>query len=366
MPKPATCPHKTLVFYTQRLSFLVEAAGERLPSELSTAQLRLFVQHFREQRGWSVGTTNHAIRVWKVFYSFLEEVQCARAGNSNLFVAALQDTYSDHPLPTAFACLNDYWAYQVLHFTVHRGLHVPRDVSILGYGNFLALATSADPLLTSIETFPEKLGSRALALLLQRIRDGKPFGQYAPQVVTVEPTMIIRQSCAPPRRTSCIPASGNVSRRAVRKDLRRKRCASTIPWRAEDTEEALEHRFHTESSGELRPRWQALWLLRQGQSRRAVAQTLGISVRTLCYWLAWYQEGGTAAIARHLSGGASRRSCRLSEAQRQHLVLQVTQGTLHSIREASEWTTHTYGITYSYWGMRDLLERLGVRGLVQA
>lgn len=54
-----------------------------------------------------------------------------------------------------------------------------------------------------------------------------------------------------------------------------------IAWRAEDTESELGYRLVHETIPELRLRWQALWLLRQGYTRQAVVQALGIHRCTL-------------------------------------------------------------------------------------
>jgi LacI family transcriptional regulator len=110
----------------------------------------------------------------------------------------LTDIYRHQPLPTAFVCHNDYCATYALHFALHQGLQVPRDLSIVGCGNYL-LASYSEPPLTTIDYHPHEIGQRALAILLQRMQAGKPIGQYQAQCVVVEPELILRQSCAPPR-----------------------------------------------------------------------------------------------------------------------------------------------------------------------
>lgn len=77
---------------------------------------------------------------------------------------------------------------------------------------------------------------------------------------------------------------------------------SQISWREEDSERELWYRYQSESAPELRPRWQALWLLRQGYTRKSVVHVLGINPRTLRDWLSWYQTGGCAEVAWHRRG----------------------------------------------------------------
>ncbi|MHB9130396.1 MAG: tyrosine-type recombinase/integrase [Armatimonadota bacterium] len=63
----------TIEFYRCNLNFLVAAAGDRLPSSLTTQQLKLLIQYYRRVRQWSIGTTNHAVTTWKVFFHYLKD-----------------------------------------------------------------------------------------------------------------------------------------------------------------------------------------------------------------------------------------------------------------------------------------------------
>ncbi len=62
---------RTIDFYRLKLSYLIEAAGERPPTAITTAQMKMLITHYREKREWSVGTANHAITAWKVFFHYL-------------------------------------------------------------------------------------------------------------------------------------------------------------------------------------------------------------------------------------------------------------------------------------------------------
>ncbi|MHB9130361.1 MAG: helix-turn-helix domain-containing protein, partial [Armatimonadota bacterium] len=54
-----------------------------------------------------------------------------------------------------------------------------------------------------------------------------------------------------------------------------------LVWQEVDSAHELWYRYQSETVSELRPRWHALWLLRQGYTRHAVSQALGINPRTL-------------------------------------------------------------------------------------
>ncbi|MHB9131225.1 MAG: substrate-binding domain-containing protein [Armatimonadota bacterium] len=271
----------------------------------------------------------------------------------------LTDTYHHQPLPTAFVCHNDYCATYALHFALHRGLQVPRDISIVGCGNYL-LAGYSEPPLTTIDYHPHEIGQRALAGILQRIHERKSIGQYTAQTVVIEPELILRQSCAPPRHL--LPPARRLANAPAAPSPRtitpRKGRVSTITWRAEDTEEALAQRFHTETAPDLRKRWQALLLLRQGYQRLEIVQMVGVHPRTLREWIAWYRTGGTHAVAAHRLGGFPVTYRRLTDAQCTQLADVVRQGTVQTIRQAQDWVADTCRVRYSYCGMRNLLARL--------
>ena len=69
--KARNLSERTVEFYRNKLVYLIQAAGNRQPHEVTATHLRLLVAHFREKRKWSTGTTNHFITAMKVFFNFL-------------------------------------------------------------------------------------------------------------------------------------------------------------------------------------------------------------------------------------------------------------------------------------------------------
>ncbi|MHB9024015.1 MAG: tyrosine-type recombinase/integrase [Armatimonadota bacterium] len=63
---------RTVDFYRLKIRYLLDAAGDRPADAITTKHLRMLIEHYRQKRGWSVGTTNHTITSWKVFFHFLE------------------------------------------------------------------------------------------------------------------------------------------------------------------------------------------------------------------------------------------------------------------------------------------------------
>jgi len=133
-----------------------------------------------------------------------------------------------------------------------------------------------------------------------------------------------------------------------------------IAWRATDTVAELAYRYHTETKVDRQVRWHALWLLRRGLARAAVCDLLDINPRTLRDWIAWYRQGGCAGVARHQRGGCQGASSRLSLEQLAELAAWIGTGMFRTIEEVRQWVQATWGVRYTYWGMRSLLDRLKI------
>ncbi len=131
-----------------------------------------------------------------------------------------------------------------------------------------------------------------------------------------------------------------------------------IDW--QDDEAALYRRYRTERDAELRPRWQVLWLLRRGRSATEVATVVGVHRRSVQRWLAWYRQGGLAAVAQHRQGGRQGRTAYLTPEQQAQLTAETARGTIRTVGAAVRWVEQQFGVRYTYWGMRTLLHRLKI------
>lgn len=136
--------------------------------------------------------------------------------------------------------------------------------------------------------------------------------------------------------------------------------APGVRWRDGDSVTELGARLARETAVDLRLRWQALWLLRQGYARRAVVQALGVHPRTLCAWVAWYQTGGCAEVARHRLGAGNGQTCRLTDEQLAELAAWAGDGLFYTYADARQWVEEAWGVAYSYDGIRSLLNRIGI------
>lgn len=128
-----------------------------------------------------------------------------------------------------------------------------------------------------------------------------------------------------------------------------------IDW--QDDPETLLQQYRAENRPDVRPRLHALWLLNSGYALQDVCSILGVHYRTLQQWVAWYREGGIAAVRSHPKAGAGH-APRLSPAQEAELADLFFRGTFHNAREAIDWVSETFGVDYTQSGMYSLLVRI--------
>lgn len=90
----------------------------------------------------------------------------------------------------AIIAINDNWAAQLIKAIKRRGLHVPRDVAVIGQGNF-QISRYFDPEITTLDPRNDLFAEAAMKLLVEQIESTTPINSKS---VTVKPELIIRQS----------------------------------------------------------------------------------------------------------------------------------------------------------------------------
>jgi LacI family transcriptional regulator len=90
----------------------------------------------------------------------------------------------------AIIAINDDWAAQLIKAAKRRGLDVPRDVSVIGQGNF-KIASFFDPEITTLDPQNTAFAEAAIDMLVELIEKGSAASR---QSVTVKPKLIVRQS----------------------------------------------------------------------------------------------------------------------------------------------------------------------------
>ncbi len=91
---------------------------------------------------------------------------------------------------TAVLCFNDVSAMGTIRALHEAGLRVPEDVSVLGFDDIQS-AQYQVPSLTTIRQPLQQMGSTAAQMLLQKLA-----GETTPDLIQVEPELIVRESTA--------------------------------------------------------------------------------------------------------------------------------------------------------------------------
>lgn len=99
--------------------------------------------------------------------------------------------------PTALFAFNDLMAFGALSCAHGRGLHIPRDLSVIGFDD-ISLASFAVPPLTTIAQPKAELGRQAAEMLIRRLHGAAG----APERAILPTRLMVRASTAVPRGAS--------------------------------------------------------------------------------------------------------------------------------------------------------------------
>ena len=91
------------------------------------------------------------------------------------------------PKPLAINYVN---AFELLVSLKRRGIRVPRDIAVVGFGDEF-MAAMIEPGLTTVDLHPYRIGQQAAHLFLEQIREKEYF---QPRTFVIAGDLIIRQS----------------------------------------------------------------------------------------------------------------------------------------------------------------------------
>jgi LacI family transcriptional regulator len=107
--------------------------------------------------------------------------------------AAARQLLGQPDRPTAIFAANDQSALGVLDVAQELGVHIPQDVSLVGFDN-IPEAAMATPRLTTVDQSIQEMAQLATKLLISMLRGEAP----EQQLVKVPTQLVIRDSCQPP------------------------------------------------------------------------------------------------------------------------------------------------------------------------
>ena len=121
---------------------------------------------------------------------------CSGKGtHADLGYEAIRREYADKsPMHTAIVCEDDNVALGVMKALHDRGVKVPEDVSVTGFGDYLKNAKYMLPALTTVRQPVKEMGERACDLVQRRLN-----GTIKNDRLVLPATLAIRESCAPPQ-----------------------------------------------------------------------------------------------------------------------------------------------------------------------
>jgi len=173
-----------------------DALGGRLAAEhlLGLGHRRVAVVSFKNLSTMRSRRTAFSDAIRGVSGAGCRNVTLADQGDEGMRTA-IRKVLSARTPPTAVFAGADRIAWMVMREARVMGLNVPEALSVVGYAD-LDFAEMITPPLTTIRQSPRQIGSRAADLLLDRIETGTPIGD--PREVLLKPTLVIRESTAPP------------------------------------------------------------------------------------------------------------------------------------------------------------------------
>jgi DNA-binding LacI/PurR family transcriptional regulator len=106
------------------------------------------------------------------------------------------------PRPTAIMCSNDMTGIGVMRKSYEQGIHIPRDLSVVGFDD-IRLAQFVIPPLTTVKMSQEELARIAFNALLTDVERESPSPQGSEYVL--QTSLVLRDS------TALAPTSSSIS-----------------------------------------------------------------------------------------------------------------------------------------------------------
>jgi len=136
--------------------------------------------------GYKQGMAEQGLSVDERWIYLLPELRLNKAENTYRIFKSMDRTI---PLPQIFLCSSDLIALGLMAALKARGLHIPRDVGVVGFDD-ISIAAFADPPLTTIAQDMHQLGRSCFQALMNRMENRN----QTPRETIVRAKIIVRDS----------------------------------------------------------------------------------------------------------------------------------------------------------------------------
>ncbi len=137
-------------------------------------------------QGYKLGMAENGLTIDERWVYLLPELRLNKMENAYRYFTGVD---WERPMPQILLCSSDLIAVGLMAALRNRGLHVPRDVGVVGFDD-ISLAAMADPPLTTVAQDMRQLGKTCFTVLRDRIENPKRSAQS----VTVQAKIVIRDS----------------------------------------------------------------------------------------------------------------------------------------------------------------------------
>ncbi len=137
-------------------------------------------------KGYKQGLVENGLTVDERWIWLLPELRLNKAENTYDFFRTMDRNAS---LPQIFLCSSDLIAVGLMAALKERGMHIPRDVGVVGFDD-ISIAAFSDPPLTTIAQDMRQLGRSCFRALLNRME----HGDQTPQETIIRAKIVIRDS----------------------------------------------------------------------------------------------------------------------------------------------------------------------------
>lgn len=122
---------------------------------------------------------------------FVDERLIYIADTKKLGYTVASQVLQEENRPDGFMAMNDYTASGIILAAKQLGLKIPEDISVCGFSNSI-ISQDTDPLLTTVDQHPKKVGEEAMELLLEKINSDEKALIKKNRVVMTD--LIVRHS----------------------------------------------------------------------------------------------------------------------------------------------------------------------------